>query len=89
MILEEVPQVEKPIDTECLAGWRFGGDDSGRSIAVALSAKSKNALKDMARSWLNYEHDYDAQVVSSWLATRRDHFSEVTPMLMYPFLILT
>ena len=39
-----------------------------------MSGKSANALKDVARQWIEYESKEDAQVVTGWLATRHDHY---------------
>ena len=50
--------------------------ESGRTITIVLSAKSKTALKAMAARWLEYENSKDdAQIVASWLVSKRYHYS--------------
>ncbi|CAH1788029.1 unnamed protein product [Owenia fusiformis] len=63
-------------DTPCgSAGWRFGEDDTeGLSIAIPLSAKNDAGLIDLAKEWLKFKSEKDAQVIVSWLATRRPHY---------------
>ena len=46
---------------------------TGKPIILPLSAKSKDALTNLAQMWLEFECDQDALSVTSWQATRRDH----------------
>ncbi|XP_071805669.1 uncharacterized protein [Asterias amurensis] len=73
MIFQEAPKTKRtpPI---AAAGWKFGDKDmTGSPIILPLSAKSKDALVDLAKKWVEFECDQDALSVTSWQATRRDH----------------
>ncbi|ELU02781.1 hypothetical protein CAPTEDRAFT_228446 [Capitella teleta] len=76
MVLEEFKKVKKEISEEDLAGWFFGQTkQSGRFLPFVFSAKSSDALRDMISKWKSFVWDEDdAAVVSSWLATRRNHY---------------
>ncbi|XP_022090459.1 uncharacterized protein LOC110979180 isoform X2 [Acanthaster planci] len=72
MIFQEAPQRQKKSETP-KANWKFGdADQVGRPIILPLSAKSKDALNDLAQKWLEFECDNDALGVVSWQASRRD-----------------
>ncbi|XP_038076091.1 hybrid PKS-NRPS synthetase pynA-like [Patiria miniata] len=74
MIFQEAPQPLQKTQTIPNANWKFGdGDQLGRPVILPLSAKSKDALNDLAQRWLEFESDKDALSVVSWQATRRDH----------------
>ena len=75
LVLEEYRSPEKAVAKENLAGWRFGYSDKGRMLPIPLSGKSPKALEDVARQWMAYRNEADAQVVTGWLATRHDHYA--------------
>lgn len=78
MVMESYrPQIE-PLVVKDLAGWTFGGKDTGVMIPINLNAKTKNALKDLAKKWLEFEHGNDAMSIAGWLSTRRDHYVNVS-----------
>ncbi|XP_038063958.1 mycolipanoate synthase-like [Patiria miniata] len=56
------------------SGWKFGGSSSGVHIVIPLSAKSKEALNDVAEQWQNFSNECDALQVVSWLSCRRKHY---------------
>ncbi|KAI8490861.1 hypothetical protein Bbelb_312800 [Branchiostoma belcheri] len=56
------------------SGWQFGpNDEEGDYVILPISAKSQDALTDLATKWLEFEDAKDAICVSSWAATRRSH----------------
>eukprot|EP00058_Branchiostoma_floridae_P020425 XP_002605915.1 hypothetical protein BRAFLDRAFT_87411 [Branchiostoma floridae] len=56
-------------------GWQFGpSDQEGDFIILPLSGKSPDALRDLSAKWLTYKDEKDAINVSSWVATRRNHY---------------
>ncbi|XP_070582060.1 mycocerosic acid synthase-like [Ptychodera flava] len=71
LVLEEPPNRENELDNQC--GWRFGGESEGKEILIPLSAKSKEAVDDLARKWMLFQHDGDALGVVAWQAMRRKH----------------
>ncbi|XP_038079053.1 highly reducing polyketide synthase ZEA2-like [Patiria miniata] len=73
MIFQKGPKINSEAKHTDLASWKFGDDKVGRPIILPLSAKSGEALKDLAKKWLEFECDKDAMSVASWQATRRDH----------------
>ncbi|XP_071793296.1 probable polyketide synthase 1 isoform X1 [Asterias amurensis] len=77
MIFQEPPARDSPdpeSDSKSFrAQWQFGGSDQGNSILIPLSAKSTDALNDVAEKWKNFSDDKDALKVVSWLSTRRKH----------------
>ncbi|XP_022090003.1 highly reducing polyketide synthase azaB-like [Acanthaster planci] len=74
MIFQKRPKARQVTLRESV-GWKFGDDKVGRPIILPLSAKSGEALKDLAKKWLEFESDNDALSVTSWQATRREHHS--------------
>ena len=77
MVLVEYKNDEPVLSPSNLSGWHFGvSRDSGRHIIVPLSAKTKSALKELAYQWHQYSNpNDDAQIVASWLALKRNHYS--------------
>ncbi|XP_038078965.1 lovastatin diketide synthase mokB-like [Patiria miniata] len=73
MIFQKGPKANKKVLELESVGWKFGYERVGQSIILPLSAKSREALKDLAKRWLEFECDKDALTVTSWQATRRDH----------------
>ena len=73
MVFQEAPTIAGKPKEKC--GWSFGkgNQTEGKSIIIPLSAKTPEALKDLASAWGSLELDKDALSVSSWQATRRDH----------------
>ncbi|XP_078694356.1 uncharacterized protein LOC144923576 [Branchiostoma floridae x Branchiostoma belcheri] len=56
------------------SGWQFGPNDKeGDYVILPISAKSQDALTDLAAKWLEFENGKDAICVSSWASTRRSH----------------
>ena len=74
MVFQEAPKTAEKLKEKC--GWSFekANETEGRSIVIPLSAKSPEALKDLASAWESLECDKDALCVASWQATRRDHY---------------
>ncbi|XP_070532355.1 probable polyketide synthase 1 [Ptychodera flava] len=72
LVLEEAPTSDAELTYEC--GWKFGGEGEGEETIIPLSAKSTDAVADLARKWLSFECDNDALGVVGWLATRRKHY---------------
>ncbi|XP_038068692.1 highly reducing polyketide synthase azaB-like [Patiria miniata] len=73
MIFQKRPKTDKSTVQTASAGWKLGGDSVGRPIILPLSAKSGEALNDLAKKWLEFNCDSDALSMTSWQATRRDH----------------
>ncbi|XP_022090005.1 phthiocerol synthesis polyketide synthase type I PpsC-like isoform X2 [Acanthaster planci] len=73
MIFQNAPQSKKMSKNVESAGWKFGDERVGRPVILPLSAKSGEALKDLAKKWVDFESDNDALSVTSWQATRREH----------------
>ena len=75
MVLEKYNAKEKHLDSSQLAGWKFGClGEKGKFVALPLSAKTRNALIDMARLWIEYESAEDANVVAGWMGARMPHY---------------
>ena len=74
MVFQEAPTTAGKPKEKC--GWSFGkaNQTEGKSIIIPLSAKTPEALKDLASAWGSLELDKDALSVASWQATRRDHY---------------
>ena len=49
------------------------GEKPAEHIIVPLSAKSKDALKDLVKKWIPFTSALDALSVVAWLSTRRRH----------------
>ncbi|XP_070532947.1 probable polyketide synthase 16 [Ptychodera flava] len=71
LVLEESPHRDYKTNRQC--GWSFGGESEGEQILIPLSAKSKEAVDDLARKWLSFQHEGDALGVVAWQAMRRKH----------------
>ncbi|XP_077986958.1 putative polyketide synthase 1 [Glandiceps talaboti] len=71
VVIDEAPRIEKKPSHTC--GWTFGEQKKGDEILIPLSAKSNDAVSDLARKWLTFECSDDALGVTGWLATRRKH----------------
>ncbi|XP_077986126.1 putative polyketide synthase 1 [Glandiceps talaboti] len=71
LVIEEPPRITKEPNHVC--GWSFGDERKGEEILIPLSAKSSDAVHDLARKWLSFECKDDALSVTSWSATRRAH----------------
>ncbi|XP_070582138.1 probable polyketide synthase 1 [Ptychodera flava] len=71
LVLDEPPKIGKELERQC--GWSFGGENEGVEIPIPLSAKSKEAVDDLARKWLSFQDHDDALGVVAWQATRRKH----------------
>ncbi|XP_038061904.1 hybrid PKS-NRPS synthetase pytA-like [Patiria miniata] len=78
MVLREAPDYEVCNDRQhgsrSQAGWRFGGSSKGEYVLIPLTARSVDAVTDLARRWLKFDHKNDALSVVSWLASRRKHY---------------
>ena len=74
VILQEAPAKEA-IKNAPTAWWKFGDGeaDTGKYIILPLSAKTPEALRDIAAKWQNLSSDVDALHISAWQATRREH----------------
>ena len=70
-VFEQPPRQAKKAPHQC--NWEFGEEKSGEHIIIPLSAKSKNALKDLVKEWIPFRSTVDALSVVSWLSTRRTH----------------
>ena len=73
IVFQEAPATVEKSKQKC--GWSFGKENQteGKPIVIPLSAKSPEALKDLASAWESLECDKDALSVASWQATRRHH----------------
>ncbi|XP_070582137.1 probable polyketide synthase 1 [Ptychodera flava] len=71
LVIEEPPNTNKEPSHVC--GWKFGSDDEGEELLIPLSAKSKEAVDDLARKWLSFQHEDDALGIIAWQATRKKH----------------
>ncbi|XP_033642848.1 highly reducing polyketide synthase easB-like [Asterias rubens] len=73
-IFEESPRIVTSISMNDLnASWKFSSDDQGENIIIPLSAHTTKALVSVVDDWKMFKCDKDAQVVVSWLASRRVH----------------
>eukprot|EP00058_Branchiostoma_floridae_P024610 XP_002610100.1 hypothetical protein BRAFLDRAFT_89867 [Branchiostoma floridae] len=75
VIMEEHNATPPVAPTHHRRGWQFGpSDQEGDFIILPLSGKSSDALRDLSSKWLTFQDEKDALSVSSWVATRRNHY---------------
>ncbi|XP_041377366.1 highly reducing polyketide synthase alt5-like [Gigantopelta aegis] len=56
------------------SGWKFGQSDTkGKELLIPLSAKTEEALIDLAKEWSLFESEKDAEGIVGWMASRRSH----------------
>ncbi|XP_035669035.1 highly reducing polyketide synthase 40-like [Branchiostoma floridae] len=75
VIMEEHNATPPVAPTHHRRGWQFGpSDQEGEFVILPLSGKSSDALRDLSAKWLTFQDEKDALSVSSWVATRRNHY---------------
>ena len=76
MVLEKFKNSEKMLKSTELAGWKFGWKgEKGKLVVLPLTAKTQNALRDVAKLWLEYKSEEDANVVAGWMGTRMAQYA--------------